>query len=116
MQRKPYKEIFQNGKNYTVLCVPVDFRAKILQAYYDDIVSGHLGIKRTLHKICSRFICMKMNLNLSNFVQSCMSCQGRNVVPDRLPGFLQWIKVERPFEKVGIDLLGPFPLFYRVTK
>ncbi|KZR95479.1 Uncharacterized protein APZ42_010784 [Daphnia magna] len=52
---KLYKETFKDGKNYRRLCVPVECRERILQAYHDDIVSGHLGIKRTLHKICSRF-------------------------------------------------------------
>ncbi|KZS07352.1 Uncharacterized protein APZ42_028912 [Daphnia magna] len=30
-----------------------------------------------------------------------MSCQGRKGIPDRPPGFLQCIKVERPYEKGG---------------
>ncbi|KAI9565174.1 hypothetical protein GHT06_008951 [Daphnia sinensis] len=37
-------------------------------------------------------------------------------VPDRPPGFLQCIKVERPFEKLGMDLLGPFPLSHKGNK
>ena len=103
-------------KNYRKLCVPVDYRENILRAYHDDIVSGHLGIKRILHKIGSRFFWPKMNLDITRYVQSCVSCQGRKGVPDKPPGFLQCIKVERPFEKVGIDLLGPFPLSHKGNK
>ncbi|KZR96399.1 Uncharacterized protein APZ42_009279, partial [Daphnia magna] len=110
---KLYKETFKDGKNYRRLCVPVECRERILQAYHDDIVSGHLGIKRTLHKICSRFFWPKMNLDITRYVQSCVSCQGRKGVPDKPPGFLQCIKVERPFEKLGMDLLGPFPLSHK---
>ncbi|KAI9565303.1 hypothetical protein GHT06_009091 [Daphnia sinensis] len=61
---KLYKETFKDGKNYRRLCVPVEFREKILQAYHDGIVSGHLGIKRTLQKTCSRFFWPKMNLDI----------------------------------------------------
>ncbi|KZR99377.1 Uncharacterized protein APZ42_004776, partial [Daphnia magna] len=83
---------------------------RILQAYHDDVVSGHLGINRTLHKICNRFFWPKMALDITRHVQSCVHCQSRKGVPDKPAGLLQCIKVERPFQKVGIDLLGPFPL------
>jgi hypothetical protein len=51
-----------------------------------------------------------MALDITRHVQSCVHCQSRKGVPDKPEGLLQCIKVERPFQKVGIDLLGPFPL------
>lgn len=106
---KLYKETFKDRKNYRRLCVPVACCEKNLQPYPDDIVSAHLG-KRTLLKMSSRFFWPKMNLDITRYVQSCVSCQGRKGVPDGPPGFLQCIKAEKPFEKMCMDLLGSSPL------
>lgn len=61
------------GENYRRLCVPVGFRKKIMSACHGNIVSSRLGIKRTLHKICSRFFWSKMNLDITRYVQSFVS-------------------------------------------
>ncbi|KZS10448.1 Uncharacterized protein APZ42_025092 [Daphnia magna] len=66
---KLYEETFKDGKNYIRLCVPVERGKRILQAYHDDIVSGHLGIKRILHKICSQFFWPKMNLDITRYLE-----------------------------------------------
>ncbi|KZS05277.1 TE: Gypsy retrotransposon integrase 1-like protein [Daphnia magna] len=110
------EKLLKMEKNYRRLCVPVDYRERILQAYQDDVVSGHLGINRTLHKICDRFFWPKMELDKTSHVQSCVHCQSRKGIPDKLPGLLQCIKVESPFQKVGIGLLGPFPLSTKGNK
>ncbi|KZS08331.1 Uncharacterized protein APZ42_027714 [Daphnia magna] len=115
-----WNQLITNGKsrvkNFRRLCVPVDYHERILQAYHDDVVSGHLGINRTLHKICDRFFWPKMAFDINRHVQSCVHCQSRKVVPEKPAGLLQCIKVERPFQKVGIDLLGPFPLSTKENK
>jgi hypothetical protein len=73
-------------------------------------MSGHLGVRRTLTKISNRFFWERLAIDVTNYVQSCPYCQGRKGVNKRPAGFLQCIQVARPFQKVGIDLLGPFPL------
>ncbi|KZS03957.1 Uncharacterized protein APZ42_033194 [Daphnia magna] len=83
---------------------------------YKETLKDGKSIKRTLHQICSRFFWPKMNLNIDRYVQSCVSCQGRKGVPDKPPGFLQCIKVDSPFEKIGMDLRGPFPLSLQGNK
>ncbi|KZS10183.1 Uncharacterized protein APZ42_025413 [Daphnia magna] len=85
-------------------------------AYHDNVVSGHLGINRTLHNICDRFFWTKMELDITRHEQSCVDCQSRKGVPDKPTGLLQCIKIESPFQKVGIDLLGPFPLSTKGNK
>ncbi|KZS01893.1 Uncharacterized protein APZ42_001302, partial [Daphnia magna] len=99
-----------------IKCVPADYRERILQAHHDDVVSGHLGINRTLQKICDSFFWPKMALDITRHLQSCAHCQCRKGVLHKPPGLLQSIKVERPFQKVGIDLLGTFPLSTKGNK
>ena len=43
-------------------------------------------------------------------VRSCHDCQTRKAVPVKPAGELQLIRATQPFETIGIDLLGPFPL------
>ena len=50
-----------------------------------------------------------MTKSVQEYVQSCENCQRKS--PQKKPaGFIKYIEVEHPFEKVGIDLLGPFPV------
>ena len=47
--------------------------------------------------------------DIKDYVRSCSSCQMRKSVPDKPAGLMTFIEVQYPFEKVGIDLLEPFP-------
>ncbi|KZS09707.1 Uncharacterized protein APZ42_026004 [Daphnia magna] len=91
-------KVLKIEKNYRRLCVPVDYREIIQQAYHDDVVSGHLGINRTLHKIFNRSFWPKMAFDKIRHVQ-----KGEGV-PNKSPGLLQCIKLEIPFQKAGINL------------
>ena len=44
------------------------------------------------------------------YVRSCVSCQMRKSLPDKPAGIMTCIEVEYPFEKMGMDVLGPFPI------
>ncbi|KZS16046.1 Uncharacterized protein APZ42_018256 [Daphnia magna] len=103
-------QTIKNGKQYRSLCVPRSFWERVVKAYHDDLMSGHMGVRRTLTKISNRFFWERLAIDVTNYVQSCPNCQGRKGVNNRPAGFLQCIQVARPFQKVGNDLLGPFPM------
>ena len=42
-------------------------------------------------------------------MRSCTDCQTKKRSKERRTGMLESIKSSEPFERVGIDLLGPFP-------
>lgn len=59
----------------------------------------------------TRYFWPKMAEEINRHVQACSSCQARKGIPQKqAPEFLQSIYVEQPFQKIGIDLLGPYPL------
>ena len=111
-----YHQTFKDRTAYQRLCLPKSHREQVLKAMHDDVVSGHLGVNRTLAKISSRFFWPKKATDVQKYVQACTSCQGRKGVPKKPAGLLQCIRVSQPFEKVGIDLLGPFPLSHSGNK
>jgi hypothetical protein len=72
-------------------------------------VAGHLGIQRTSTKIIGSFFWNTLPEDVTMYVKSCLLCQKPKSVCSLPTGMLQTIKVERPFQKIGVDLLGPFP-------
>ena len=104
-----YLQSVNNGKLYSRLCVPRTYRERIMNAYHDDTMAGHLGIYRTFSKIAARYYWPKLGHDVTQYVQACPSCQGRKGTNRRPNGLLLSIRVDRPFQNLGIDLLGPFP-------
>ena len=90
-------------------CLPKAMIEEIMATYHDDIMTGHMGQSRTLHAITQRFFWPSMAKDIINYVRSCQSCQMRKSIPKKPAGLLTFIEVQNPFEKIGIDLLGPFP-------
>ena len=99
---------FKNG-DYCRLCLPPGkFRTEVLLANHDDVTAGHLGLKRTLTEMRCRYYLPKMTKSVQEYVQSCENCQARKSPQKKPAGIMQYIEVEHPFEKVSIELLGPF--------
>lgn len=97
-------------QSYMRLCIPDEYKTLILRSCHDEATSGHLGIQRTLQKIAKRFFWHDMAQDVTNYVRACRQCQTRKTPKLAPAGTLQCIKVTRPFQKIGIDLLGPFTL------
>ena len=75
------------------------------------MLAGHLGQNQTINAISKRFYWPKMVNDIKN-VRSCLSYQMRKAEPFEPDGYMEYIEVNYPFEKVGIELLGPFPYSY----
>lgn len=91
------------------LCVPREQRVAIIQACHDDMMAGHLGRRRTCHKIEQRYFWPGLRKQVIGYIQSCRLCQTRKAEPRSPGGYMEICHVGQPFEKVGIDVLGPFP-------
>ena len=104
-----YLQSTKFGETFQRLCVPEFARHKILRTFHNQTDSAHLGVNKTTNKITKRYTWPKMHHDIRKYVLSCGDCQSRKGLTTAKAGFLQCVKVERPFEKVGIDLCGPFP-------
>ena len=86
----------------------------ILFCMHSDPLSGHFNIATTLHRTSLRYFWPQMGEDVKNYVKSCDACQRRGKPKTReslLP-----IKVGKPFDRVGIDIVGPLPLTARGNK
>ncbi len=104
-----YHRIIRNGRAYLRLCLPPTLQKQVLLACHDDVTAGHLGVTRTLAKINQRFYWPKMIQSVSQYVRSCEDCQTKKKPKERPAGYLEPVQAKLPFEKIGIDLIGPFP-------
>ncbi|KAI9558444.1 hypothetical protein GHT06_015230 [Daphnia sinensis] len=99
-----------DGGSGVRLCVPKPFRKSILLACHDDMMAGDLGEARTWERVKQRYYWIGLYNDVLRYVKSCMACQARKKgAYRRVPGFLEISQVERPFDRVGMDILGPFP-------
>lgn len=105
-----YKKHFSPNSLSKLLVIPDCLKNDVLLCFHDDPVSGaHLGFAKTYGKIKNRYFWPNMYTEIENYVKTCIHCQHRKNVPKAEAGLLQPIKVDQPFQKLGIDLLGPFP-------
>lgn len=92
-----------------LLVIPKHLIKEVLFSNHCEPLSGHLGIAKTLHKIRNRYYWTGLQKDVEKFVKGCVDCQARKGQENRKPvGFLQPIPVGTPFQRVGIDILGPF--------
>ncbi|GAQ93042.1 hypothetical protein with Ribonuclease H-like superfamily domain [Klebsormidium nitens] len=72
---------------------------------------GHPSISKTRKLLQSRFFWKGMYEDVRDFIKSCVACQFANQpTTERTDGRkLTSTEVDLPLEKVGFDLLGPFP-------
>lgn len=90
--------------------LPQPLRKSVLELAHDG-VAGHLGIRKTYHKITQHYFWPNVKKDVINYVNSCHECQmvGKPNKPI-LPAPLHPIPItSEPFRKIVIDCVGPLP-------
>ena len=103
-----YKVLDCQGGPPLRLCLPTRWRTEIIRACHDDITADHMGQTRTLNKVRQRYFWPRMDADIIQHVRCCHPCQARKGIYRKPSGFLEVSHVERSFERVGVDILGPF--------
>uniref|UniRef100_A0A8P4KNJ7 Gypsy retrotransposon integrase-like protein 1 n=1 Tax=Dicentrarchus labrax TaxID=13489 RepID=A0A8P4KNJ7_DICLA len=96
--------------SFQQVVVPQKFRPQVLNLAHDNI-AGHLGIKKTYHRILRYFFWPGLKADVTKYCRSCHTCQvsgkPNQVIP---PAPLQPIPViGEPFEHIILDCVGPLP-------
>lgn len=105
----PTPNMLKRGKTELRLAVPQTMIQEIMMANHNDLLAGHLGIKRTYAKVANRYYWRGMYDDIVAWVNACLDCAMRKMTPNSAAGELNTITVSRPFEIVGADILGPLP-------
>uniref|UniRef100_A0A158P4I8 RNA-directed DNA polymerase n=1 Tax=Tetranychus urticae TaxID=32264 RepID=A0A158P4I8_TETUR len=99
----------QYGETWNIV-LPKSLISKVLNEYHDSILSGHPGMFSTYNKIKQNYWWPHMTRDIMNYVKSCLICQLDKRGSGTLEAPLKSIVVNDAFNKIGIDLIGPFPV------
>ena len=93
------------------IVVPSSYRPHILSLAHDSLMSGHLGINKSYHKILEHFFWPHLRKDVVEYCRSCHTCQMVGKPNQTLPKApLQPIPAfEEPFSRVIVDCVGPLP-------
>lgn len=91
------------------LVVPKSKIRELLLLAHDHPTAAHLGRRKTLFRLSSRFTWPYMRRDVADYVRSCLLCQ-QYKSSNQLPGgLMKPTLVYEPWNTVGIDLTGPLP-------
>ncbi|XP_051777065.1 gypsy retrotransposon integrase-like protein 1 isoform X1 [Erpetoichthys calabaricus] len=117
LKRYAQKFILEDGRLYyvgqkkeekrEVVIDPERKRQIFLECHFNDI-GHHLGQKKTVHRIQSRYYWLGIVRDVVDWIKVCETCQNAEHNKS-LSRKLRPIKVEAPWEILIIDLMGPFP-------
>jgi hypothetical protein len=81
--------------------------ATILYNFHEDPLAGHFGFQETFRSISMKYYWPDMGKDIKAYVQSCDTCQKRKR-PMKTES-LHPLKVGQPFDRLGMDIVGPLP-------
>jgi hypothetical protein len=70
---------------------------------------GHLGVSKTLNKFRQRFCWLQVRADIEKWCQQCDTCAASWGPWTRNQGQMHQYNVGAPFERLAIDVAGPFP-------
>ncbi|UYV71114.1 hypothetical protein LAZ67_8001791, partial [Cordylochernes scorpioides] len=94
-----------------LLVVPEKKKREIMKEYHNHMSNGHLGVARTMYRIKSKYFWPSMLKDVSEFVKTCHLCQSRKAQTN----YTFWTTTAPippanfPFERIGVDFVGPLP-------
>lgn len=100
--------LYWQGTEGERLVVPVPMRERVLQLGHSVPWAGHLGQKKTLARIASRFHWPRLYMDVVDFCKSCPECQltSPSKRGDRAP-LVSLPIIDVPFTRIAMDIMGP---------
>lgn len=105
----PYPILGLPGDSWK-LVIPKKDRRAIISSAHEPPTAGHPGVFKTFSRITEKYYWPKMRNDIANFVRKCNICSMHKVSQDRpVDKMVSHNKVERPWEMISTDLVGPLP-------
>ena len=97
----------EDGKR--LLVIPWNLIEDVLRMYHNEATAVHLSRDRLYDHLQNRFYWYGMYSDVSKWTKGCLTCQSVKPTRPLQHGLLQPIVTVRPFEILGVDILGRFP-------
>lgn len=99
-----------DGRESTFLTVlPKKRVPEVLEAVHNGIGGGHFGVNKTLEKAKERFYWVNSRQDVEEWCRQCKDCASTKGPKTRTRGRMMQYLVGTPFERIAIDIAGPFP-------
>ncbi|CAI5661243.1 unnamed protein product [Oreochromis niloticus] len=98
------------GRDLLQLLVPRSLRWQVLEHVHGSVGAGHYGNAKTLRRLRGRFYWPGCRRDVELHVHCCDTCTAQKGPTQRSTAPLQQYLVGAPMERVGVDVLGPFPV------
>ncbi|KAF4514208.1 UNVERIFIED_CONTAM: hypothetical protein B566_EDAN019430, partial [Ephemera danica] len=99
----------RNQNRASSITVPRHLRHSVLVMMHDHVLSGHLGVQKTLFRVKSRYSWPNLRQDVTEYVKGCLTCQrvkASNIGPY---GFMDSRQQQGPGAAISCDLIGPLP-------
>ena len=103
-----YRQFTKGNKVTLQLVIPEGYREKVMGLAHETLMSGHLGIKKTLDRVVSEFFWPGVCGDVARFCKSCDICQ-RTIQKGRVTKVPlgKMPLIDTPFKRVAVDIVGP---------
>lgn len=91
------------------LVITRSLKDEVMLSLHEESTSGHLSFMKTYLKIRERYFCTGMYTEIEKWCASCVDCVTKKTPRNLAKAPLQPIPVEGYFDRVAVDVLGPFP-------
>ncbi|XP_064631387.1 uncharacterized protein LOC135489780 [Lineus longissimus] len=103
-----WESMRENSSELRVV-VPDSMKLEIFRLGHSDNTAGHFGVHKTLRRIRQTFYFTGLDAFVKEQIKKCRTCERRrSPIPHRRAP-LQDMLVCRPLDRIGMDIVGPFP-------
>ena len=95
---------------YKAVIIPPKIRKNIMKYFHENYSSIHQSAKRVYKTMRKHIYWFGMLSDIKLFVQYCKTCKLTKTNAKKNQGYLQLFTPSKPFEIVGIDIVGPLPV------
>jgi len=91
------------------LVVPFNQRSKFIELAHSGVTGGHLGRRRTEDQVRRRAYWPGWTRDVARYLRSCRPCAAYHRGAPPRQAAMQTPAVGAPFERISVDITGPFP-------
>ena len=101
----------EDGENFHLQLILPKTRVKeVLEEIHNGISGGHLGVNKTMEKVRQRFYWLRYKHDVEEWCRRCEVCEECKGPQRKTKGLMQLYNVGVPFERIALDVAGPFPI------
>lgn len=95
--------------NLSQIVLPSVLQKDVLSEVHSGASGGHFGVNKTLQKIRKKYYWVRCKEDVTHWIQQCHVCAATKGPAKRTRAAMKVYNVGVPFERIAMDITGPFP-------